>query len=77
MPRAPPQNLSRSFNTRCTGIFKKAAELHQIDDRIRISIVVEKPGITPLVFTTEERGQNWPPFVEDYVCPQLGFAKPH
>jgi hypothetical protein len=67
MPRAPPQNLSRSFNTRCTGIFKKAAELHQIDDRVRISIIVEKPGVAPLVFTTEERGLNWPPFMEDYV----------
>ncbi|KAI0569250.1 hypothetical protein Ptr902_06084 [Pyrenophora tritici-repentis] len=67
MPRAPPQNLSRSFNTRYTGIFRKAAELHQIDDRVRISIIVEKPGVTPLVFSTEERGHNWPPFVQDYV----------
>jgi hypothetical protein len=68
MPKAPPQNLLRSFNTRYTGIFKKAAELHGIDETVRISIIVEKPGMTPLVFTTEgENGLAWPPMMQEFV----------
>jgi hypothetical protein len=54
MPKSPPRNLLRSFNTRYTGIFKKAAELYKIDESVRISVIVEKRGAAPLVFTTEE-----------------------
>jgi hypothetical protein len=54
MPKSPPRNLLRSFNTHYTGIFKKAAELYKIDESVRISVIVEKRGATPLVFTTEE-----------------------
>jgi hypothetical protein len=54
MPKSPPWNLLRSFNTRYTSIFKKAAELYKIDESVRISVIVEKMGATSLVFTTEE-----------------------
>ncbi|KAF1840099.1 uncharacterized protein K460DRAFT_410710 [Cucurbitaria berberidis CBS 394.84] len=67
MPKALPQDITRSFNTRYSGIFKKSAELHAIDRRVRISIIIEKPGTTPFVFSTEESGHSWPPHLQDYV----------
>lgn len=69
MPRAPPQNIIRAFKTRYNGIFKKASDLHEIDDSVRITVIVEKPGSVPIVFTTEEDGVNWPPLMHDYVSP--------
>ncbi|KAF2023969.1 hypothetical protein EK21DRAFT_79743 [Setomelanomma holmii] len=67
MPRSPPQNLVRAFKTRYNGIFEKASELHEIDDSVRITVIIEKPGSVPLVFTTEETGMNWPPHMQGYV----------
>ena len=67
MPKAQPQNPTRTYKTRTTGIFKKASCLHEFDERIRIAIVVEKPGSVPLVFTTEEDGTSWPPLLQEYV----------
>jgi hypothetical protein len=67
MSKSPPKDLARTFKTRWSGIFKKAAELHDIDERVRISIIVEKDGVTPIVFSTEEAGHEWPPHIEQYV----------
>jgi hypothetical protein len=67
MPRSPPANISRSFKTRTDGIFKKASELHDIDGSIRITIVIERPGQRPMIFSTERRAA-WPcDTMEEYV----------
>lgn len=60
MLRATPRNLRRTFNDRTNSIFKKASELHEIDDKIRITIFVQRSGNTLLVFTTEEHRNSWP-----------------
>lgn len=67
MPKAQPQNPTRTFKTRTTGIFKKASYLHEFDESIRIAIIIEKPGSVPLVFTSEEDNSTWPPLLQDYV----------
>lgn len=67
MPRSPPANISRSFKTRTDGIFKKASELHDIDGSVRITIVIERPGQRPMIFSTERRAA-WPcDTMEEYV----------
>jgi len=67
MPKAQPQNPTRTFKTRTTGLFKKASCLHEFDQNIRITIVIEKPGQAPLVFTSDEDNTDWPPLLQDYV----------
>ncbi|KAF2849417.1 hypothetical protein T440DRAFT_126209 [Plenodomus tracheiphilus IPT5] len=75
MPKAQPQNPSRTFKTRTTGIFKKASYLHEFDESIRIAIFIEKPGSAPLVFTSEEDGISWPPLLQDYVARRGAMVK--
>jgi hypothetical protein len=67
MPRVSPRNPTRSFHTRVNGIFKKSSELHGIDGQIKIAIFVEKPGLTPLVFTVEEHDLSFPCGIEEFV----------
>jgi hypothetical protein len=71
MPKAQLQNPTRTYKTRTTGIFKKAAFLHEFDESIRIAIVIEKPRSVPLVFTLEEDGISWPLLMREYVSPLL------
>ena len=67
MSKSTPQNLTRTFKDRSIGICRKAAQLHAIDSSIRISIIIEKPGQQPFVFSCEEQGFQWPTFMEQYV----------
>ncbi|PSN58685.1 hypothetical protein BS50DRAFT_443899, partial [Corynespora cassiicola Philippines] len=60
MPRPAPRDIQRSYRDRVNSIFKKASELHGIDNGIRIAIFIEKPGNIPRVFTVEEHGLTWP-----------------
>jgi hypothetical protein len=59
--------MFRAFKTRTNGIFKKASELHELDDSVRITVIIEKRGSIPLVFTTEDGPPSWPPLMQDYV----------
>jgi hypothetical protein len=67
MRKSTPQNLARTFKDRSMGMFRKAAQLHAIDGTVRISIVIEKPGQIPLVFSTDEVGFEWPNLTQQYV----------
>jgi hypothetical protein len=68
MPKAPPRDPRRAYKTRVDGLCRKISELHGIDPQIRIALFVERPGITPLVFTTDECGLGWPCGAEEFVC---------
>ena len=67
MVKPTPQNLTRTFKDRSIGICRKAAQLHSIDNSIRIAIIIEKPGQRPFVFSSEEQGFQWPILMEQYV----------
>lgn len=67
MPRAPPRNVVRSYQTRVQGIFKKATGLRELDNEVEIAIFVRKQGYTPLVFTVEEGDPSWPCGIEEFV----------
>ena len=67
MPRAPPRNVIRSYQTRVQGIFKKATELLELDREIEIAVFVKKQGYTPLIFTVEEGDPDWPCGIEEFV----------
>ncbi|CAI6337036.1 unnamed protein product [Periconia digitata] len=74
MPRAP-RNLTRSFNNRTSGLFRKVTELHQLMEEVRISIVVEKPGSSPLVFSTEESTIDWPAGMQEFTLTHGAIIK--
>ncbi|PVH95423.1 hypothetical protein DM02DRAFT_600867 [Periconia macrospinosa] len=74
MPKAP-RNYQRSFQNRTNGLFKKATELHELMHEVRISIVVEKSGSRPLVFSTEESEIDWPRGTHDFILTQAAIVK--
>jgi DNA-binding HxlR family transcriptional regulator len=70
MPRNPPRDAFRSFNTRVTGIFKKMTELHDLDELVQWDVVVRRVGSPPQVYTTTEKGDS--EILREYVrMPQL------
>lgn len=74
MPKDSSCSLDRIFQNRVNGIFKKASALHQIDNQARIVIFIEKPGVAPYVFTSDEEGFDWPCGAAEYVSlPSLNF----
>ncbi|EMD95299.1 hypothetical protein COCC4DRAFT_178870, partial [Bipolaris maydis ATCC 48331] len=75
MTKSTPQNLMRTFKDRSDGICRKAAKLHAIDSSIRISVIIEKPGQRPVVFSSEEQGFQWPSWMEEYVYAEAPIVK--
>lgn len=56
----------RSFVTRANGIFRKASDLADKDALVQASIVLERRGQEPLVFTTQEDGVS--SILQSFVC---------
>ncbi|PSN58909.1 hypothetical protein BS50DRAFT_566291 [Corynespora cassiicola Philippines] len=75
MPKDNSRGLSRIFKNRVDGIFKKASALHEINNQARIAIFIEKPGVTPYVFTSDEEGFDWPCGAAEYSQEQHPVIK--
>ena len=74
MPKDNSCSRNRIFQNRVNEIFKKASALHQINNQARIVIFIEKPGVAPYVFTSDEEGFDWPCGAAEYVSlPNLNF----
>ncbi|KAF2633017.1 hypothetical protein BU25DRAFT_406286 [Macroventuria anomochaeta] len=71
----PPKNLGRSFDTRYNGIFKKSTDFCEMFPDARVLIVIKKPGIQPLVFSSEQHGLGWPSAIEEYIKTSEAIVK--
>jgi hypothetical protein len=56
MPRKAPRNVDRSYKDRTSGLFKKGTELHKLDGRTTVHIIIEREGMVPQLFTSGEEG---------------------